>query len=148
MTMAETHETSETTGDTERARGDPSAAGASVPARITLFGFDDVPAGARIEVRSTGWRARRTAIAMAAGLIAAPAVALVPPHAPWALGALGIGLLTAVRRWAERHTLHSLEGSCPRCGEGISISRPVRLRHPHAISCPSCQYELAVTVDL
>ena len=71
-----------------------------------------------------GWRARRAAIALAAGLIVAPLVALVPPHAPWALGALGIGLLTARRRWAEEHTLHFLEGACPRCGEGITLSRP------------------------
>ena len=122
--------------------------GVSVLARITLFGFDVVRADARIEARSTGWRARRAALALAAGLIAAPAVGLVPPHAPWALGALAMGLLTARRRWAEEHTLHFLKGSCPRCGEGISISRPARLRHPHAISCPSCQNELAISVDL
>ena len=138
MTMPENPEPSD----------ESSPAGVSVPARITLFGFDDVPANARIEARSRGWRARRAAIALAAGLIAAPAVALVPPHAPWALGALGIGLLTARRRWAEKHTLHSLEGACPRCGEGITLSRPARLRHPHATSCPSCQYELSISVHL
>ena len=49
-------------------------------------GFDVVRANARIEARSAGWRARRASIALAAGLIVAPAVALVPPHAPWALG--------------------------------------------------------------
>ena len=125
-----------------------SPAGVSVPARITLFGFDDVPADVRVETRSVGWRARRAAIALAAGLIAAPLAALVPPHAPWALGALGIALLTARRHWAEEHTLHFLEGACPRCGEGITLSRPARLRHPHATSCPSCQYELAISVDL
>jgi predicted RNA-binding Zn-ribbon protein involved in translation (DUF1610 family) len=119
-----------------------------VPAQITLFGFDVVPADARIEARSTAWRARRVAIALAAGVIAAPAAALVPPHAPWALGALGISLLTARRRWAEEHTLHSLEGACPRCGEGISLSLSTRLRHPHPISCPSCQHELAISIDL
>ena len=87
-------------------------------------------------------------LALAAGLIAAPVVVLVPPHAPWALGALGIGLLTARRRWGEEQTLHSLKGACPRCGESITLSRPTRLRHPHAISCPSCHYELALSVDL
>ena len=126
----------------------PEMPGVSVPAQITLFGFDGVSADARIEARSRGWRARRAAIALAAGLIAAPLAALVPPHAPWALGALGIGLLTARRRWAEAHTLHFLEGACPRCGEGITLSRPARLRHPDATSCPSCPYELAITVEL
>jgi predicted RNA-binding Zn-ribbon protein involved in translation (DUF1610 family) len=127
---------------------DDLATGILVPARITLFGFDVVPAHARIEARSVGWRALRTSIALAAGLIVAPAVFLVPPHAPWALAALGVGLVTARRRWAEVHTLHFFEGACPRCGEGVSISRPVRLRHPHAVSCPSCHYELALSVDL
>ena len=125
-----------------------SPAGVSVPACITLFGLDDVPADARIEARSVGWRARRAATALAVGLIAAPVVVLVPPHAPWALGALGIGLLTARRRWGEEQTLHFLKGACPRCGAVISLSRPVRLRHPHPTSCPSCQYELAISVDL
>ncbi len=127
---------------------DDLATGVSVRARITLFGFDVVPANARIEARSVGWRVRRAAIALAAGLIAAPAVALVPPHAPWAVGALGISFLTARRRWAEKHTLHFLEGACPRCGEGITLSRPAPLRHPHATPCPSCHYELAISVDL
>ncbi len=125
-----------------------SAAGILVPARITLFGFDVVPANARIEARSTGWRARRASIALAAGLIIAPAVGLVPPHAPWAVAALGMGLVTARKRWAEVHTLHSVDGACPRCGESVSLSRPTRLRHPHPISCPSCRYELALSVDI
>ena len=119
-----------------------------MPAHITLFGFGVAPADARIEARTTGWRARRAAIALAAGLIAAPAAALVPPHAPWALGVLGISLLTARRRWAEEYTLHSLKGACPRCGVDISVRRSTRLRHPHPISCPSCHYELAISVDL
>ena len=144
--MAETPEPSDETSVPEA--DDPSAAGILVPARITLFGFDVVPANARIEARSVGWRALRTSMALAAGLIVAPVVFLVPPHAPWALAALGIGLVTARRRWAEVHTLHFFEGACPRCGEGVSISRPARLRHPHAVSCPSCHYESALSVDL
>ncbi len=123
-------------------------AGVSVPARITLFGFDPVDATARIEARSAGWRARRASMALAAGLIMAPLLAVVPPHAPWVVVAVGIGLLTAGRRWAEAHTIHFLDGACPRCGEGISISRPARLSRPHAISCLSCRYELMVSVDL
>lgn len=122
--------------------------GIQVPARITLFGFDLVPATARIEPRSVGWRARRTALALVTGLIVAPAVALVPPHAPWVIAALGISLFMAQRRWSEAHTLHFLKGDCPRCGEDVSLSRPVRLRHPHAMSCPACQHELAISVDL
>ncbi len=141
MSMAEMPETEEMPEKADEA-------GVSVPARITLFGFDGIAANARIEARSTGWRARRAAIALALGSVLVPAAALVPPHAPWALGALFITLLTARRRWVEKHTLHFLDGACPRCGQDVSISRPTRLRHPHPISCASCHYELAVSVDL
>jgi len=127
---------------------DPSTTGIVVPARITLFGFDAVQAHARVETRSKRWRARRASIALGAGLMLAPAVVLIPPHAPWALAALGMGFVMARRRWAEAHTLHFLDGACPRCGEGVSLSRPVRLLHPHPISCPSCHYESALSVDL
>lgn len=127
---------------------DDLVAGISVPARITLFGFDAVDATARIEARTTGWRARRASMALAAGLFMAPLLAVVPPHAPWVVIAVVVGLLTARRRWAEAHTLHFLEGACPRCETGISLNRPARLGRPHLISCPSCQYELTVSVDL
>ncbi len=63
-------------------------------------------------------------------------------------GALGISLLTARRRSAEVHALHFFEGACPRCGKGVSLSQPVHLRHPDPIFYPSCQYELALSVDL
>ena len=144
--MAEMPELSDEASPPEA--NDSSTAGILVRARITLFGFDVVPAHARIEARSVGWRVLRASIALAAGLIVAPVVFLVPPHAPWALGALGMGVVMARRRWAEVHTLHLFEGACPRCGEGVSISRPGRLRHPHPVSCPSCHYELALSVDL
>jgi hypothetical protein len=122
--------------------------GAHLRARITLFGFDEVQGTARVEARTAGWRARRATWALAAGLIAAPIVGLVPPHAPWALGALGVGLFTARRRWAEQHTLHTFEGACPRCEEPISISRPVRLLRPHPVSCTSCRFELSISVEV
>ncbi len=132
----------------DAATPDELLAGVSVPARITLFGFDPVDARARIEARTTGWRARRASMALAAGLVMAPLLAVVPPHAPWVVVAVAIGLLTARRRWAEAHTLHFLDGACPRCEMDISLSRPARLSRPHLITCPSCQYELLVSVDL
>ena len=132
----------------EPGTSDIPVAGAPVPARITLFGFDAVDATARVEARSTGWRVRRASVALAAGLIMAPVLAVVPPHAPWVVVAVAIGLITARRRWAEAHTLHFLEGACPRCESGVSLSRPARLGRPHLISCPSCQHELIVSVDL
>ena len=48
----------------------------------------------------------------------------------------------------EVHTLHFFDGACPGCAKSVSLSQPVRLRHPYTISCPSCQYELPLSVDL
>ena len=125
-----------------------TARGSYVPARITLFGFDAVDATARIEPRSVRWRLRRTLTAVGIALLVAPLLALVPPHAPWALGALGVGAIVARLLWLELHSLQAVEGICPRCRSDLSLPRATRLRHPHPLSCGSCHYELAVDVNL
>jgi len=121
--------------------------GMSVPARITLFGFPPVEGSARIEPRSVRWRVRSTLASLGVALLIAPLLALVPPHAPWALGTLGMGAATARRKWLEVHSLRSIEGGCPRCGSDISLAKPARLRHPHAVPCDDCKFELSVHVD-
>ncbi len=124
-----------------------AAAGVSVPARITLFGFSPVEGGASIEPRSVQWRMRTTLTSLGVALLIAPLLALVPPHAPWALGALGVGAATARRKWLEVHSLRSIEGTCPRCGSEVSLAKPVRLRHPHTVPCDGCKFELSVHVE-
>ncbi len=81
-------------------------------------------------------------------LIVAPLVALIPPHAPWAVAALAIGATITRRRWLERHTVQSMSGDCPRCGTPLRVARPTRLRHPHAISCETCHHEPLLKVNL
>lgn len=122
--------------------------GAQVPARITLFGFDAVSGTARVTPRTGRWRLTRALIAFGGALLIAPFLALVPPHVPWALGALAVGTIVARRRWLEHHSLRAVEGTCPRCGCDISLPRATRLRHPHPLTCESCHHELAVEVDL
>lgn len=119
-----------------------------VPARITLFGFDPVEANAHVEARSVRWRIRGTLTALGLGLLVAPLLALVPPHAPWALGALGVGVTMARRKWLETHSLRQIDGACPRCGSPASLPKPVRLRHPHALPCDSCKHELTIHVQI
>ena len=121
--------------------------GVSVPARITLFGFDPIDATARIEPRSVRWRLRRTLTALGSAVLLAPLVALVPPHAPWALGALGVGAIVARWKWLELHSLQAVEGICPRCRSDVSLPRATRLRHPHPLPCESCNHELTLEVD-
>lgn len=117
-------------------------------ARITLFGFEDTPADVSLRPRSPGWRAGRAARILGAAVLVAPVVALVPPHVPWALGALGGGVILARRRWAERYTILALTGSCPRCGGELSVRGVVRLRRPHPLGCEACGHEPVLHVDL
>ncbi len=121
--------------------------GTQVPASITLFGFDPVSGTARVTPRTGQWRLTRALMAFGIALVTAPFLALVPPHAPWALGALAVGAVMARRRWLERHSLRAVEGICPRCQCEVSLPRAARLRHPHPLTCESCHHELAVVVD-
>ena len=125
---------------------DSASLGTVVSAGITLFGFESAAATVRIEHRSRMWRLRRALVAFSVGLVIAPFVALFPPHAPWALGALGLGALAARRRWIEDHSLLAVDGSCPNCGNRITLRKVGRLRHPHPLACESCHYELALDV--
>ena len=77
---------------------------------------------------------------MGIALVVAPVVALVPPHAPWLIGALATGGLFARRRWTERFTLMTVEGSCPKCCNPLDI-KTGRLRQPHPLPCDACHHE-------
>jgi len=82
---------------------------------------------------------------MAVALLVAPVVVLVPPHVPWALGALASGGFLARRRWLERFTVLDVEGTCPRCGTPVKAARG-RLRTPHPVLCEACHFEGSVEV--
>jgi hypothetical protein len=88
-----------------------------------------------------GGSARTRAIA----LVVAPVMGLIPPHAPWILGALTGGGLLARRRWIERFTLVDVEGTCPRCGGAVKAASG-RLRDPHPAVCDACHHEAAVRI--
>jgi len=129
--------------DERRHNGD--GASLEVGGRISLFGYDPTPATLRLRPRSRSWRVGGSVRTMALALLAAPVVGLIPPHAPWVLGALAGGGFLARRRWTERFTVLEVEGTCPRCGEPVKATRG-RLRSPHPVLCESCHYEASVDV--
>jgi hypothetical protein len=116
-------------------------------ARLAVFGSETGPARVRVVPRDDRWRLIAAARWFLAGLVVAPLVVLVPPHVPWALGALVGGGLMGLRRWKERITLKALEGPCPRCGMALTLDRPTPLRDPHMVSCPGCRHEVRLTVE-
>lgn len=136
--------------DDSTGSGDPAPDRAPfrAAARITLFGHDPTTGEAELRARSRRWRTMRALRMLAVGLVAAPAVALVPPHAPWAIGALVGAAILARRRFAEDYTLLALDARCPRCGSPLAVSSSTRLRRPHPVSCESCHHEATLRVDV
>lgn len=111
-----------------------------IDGETTLFGYDPTPLHAKITARSKTWRIGGAARTMGIFLVIAPVVLIFPPHAVWPIGALLTGAALARRRYIERFTLQSLEGTCPKCGKPL-VSKPTRLRVPHAIPCDQCHFE-------
>ena len=117
-----------------------------IEAETILFGFPSTVAVLRVRPRSASWRATGAAARMGGSVVVAGVVAVVPPHAPWLIGALVVGAVLARRRWIERYTLESLEGTCPKCGEALSV-RSARLRTPHPLPCEGCHHESALRIE-
>ena len=115
---------------------------------LNLFGFPPQHAAVGVLPRSRGWRTLRAAGFLGGGLLLAPLVGVVPPHAPWVAGALGFGGFLGIRKWRERFTLVSLEGSCPRCGEVVGIRAGTPLRPTLSVPCDKCHHDSRLRVDL
>ncbi|MDX1567219.1 MAG: hypothetical protein R3223_05415 [Longimicrobiales bacterium] len=113
---------------------------------VTLFGHPSTSARLELQARSRGWRIRKAAAPLVAGLVVAPVVALLPPHAPWALVALATGGILARRKWKERFTILDAEARCPRCDTELPLPEGTRLRSPHPLTCPECGHEPVVEV--
>lgn len=108
-------------------------------AHAVLFGFPPEPVAVQVRPRSPGWRAAWTAATLATALVVAPVVAVVPPHAPWVIGALAVGIVFARRRWTERFTVVGVEGPCPRCGSPLRV-KAGRLKRAHPLPCEACHH--------
>ena len=111
-----------------------------------LFGFPATAAVLSVRPRPTSWRASGAALIMAGFVVLSGVVAIVPPHAPWMIGALVGGAILSRRRWIERYTLESVEGDCPKCGSPLEV-KSGRLRIPHPVTCDGCHHESALRFD-
>ena len=120
--------------------------GRRLEAETILFGFESTKAVLSVRPRSVSWRATGAAARMGGFSVLAGVVAVVPPHAPWLIGALVGGAVLARRRWIERYTLESFRGTCPKCGGELKV-KPGRLRTPHPAPCEGCHHESAVRID-
>lgn len=115
---------------------------------LNLFGFPPRHAALEVLPRSRGWRVLRASGFFGAGLVLAPVVGVVPPHAPWVAAALGIGGFLGIRKWRERFTLVSFQGNCPRCGEAVRIRAGIPVRPVLSVPCEACHFDTRLEVAL
>lgn len=115
---------------------------------VSLFGFPSTSARLQVRPRTTGWRALRASLFMGGALLLAPAVGMIPPHAPWVVAVLAVGGVLGVRKWRERFTVLAFEGTCPKCGEALSLPSGIPLRPTMTVSCEGCRHESRLTPSL
>jgi hypothetical protein len=118
----------------------PAAGTFRTAAQVGLFGFPSKPVQVTLRARSRGWRVGGAARTLAVAVLVAPALAVVPPHAPWVIGVLVAGGVLAKRRLGEHFTVVGGEGVCPKCGAQLVV-KAGRLRDPHPLPCERCHHE-------
>ena len=115
---------------------------------LSLFGFPPVEASLKVVPRSVAWRGALASAYVGGGLLLAPILGMVPPHAPWAVGVLVCGGFLGVRKWRERFTLLSLDGACPKCGGKVSIPSRVPLKSGISVPCEGCHHDSRLLVTI
>lgn len=115
---------------------------------LSLFGFPSTDAEVGVLSRTSSWRRLRAGGYFTAGLVLAPVVGMVPPHAPWALGALGMGGFLGMRKLRERFTVVSFRGECPKCGGDLPLTPGIPLRVEMSVPCEGCHHDSRLSVVL
>jgi hypothetical protein len=121
--------------------GEEKVSSVELSGTVTLFGFPPGKALIHAVPRSRAWRGTRALAFVLGGTLLAPVVGVIPPHAPWVAGALGLGLLFGVRKWREHFTLESLHARCPKCGEPLVLPPGTPLRATHSVPCDGCHHD-------
>jgi len=115
---------------------------------LSLFGFPARGAVLQVLPRSTAWRGTRASAFFGGGLLMAPILGVLPPHAPWVAGALGLGGFFGIRKWRERFTLMSFHGECPKCGGALGLRKGIPLRAELSVPCEGCHHDSRLSVAL
>jgi hypothetical protein len=117
---------------------DETAQRVHLEARLSLFGFVATPADLLVSPRSETQRVTRTVLTIAATILLAPLLFLIPPHIEWLVMTTLTGIYWARKNWTAEYVVASFSGTCPRCYAAISINAGTTLRLPHSVVCYSC----------
>ncbi len=77
----------------------------------------------------------------------APLVMFVPPHLPWVLAALVLGLYFGIRYWRGEYVVRAFDGACPNCGEPLELKKGSHIRIPYRIDCFNCHRSAQLVLD-
>ncbi len=109
--------------------------------RIRLRGYATTAADLELTYRSPKTRLTSAALALLGCWALAPVVFFIPPHIPWAIGAVGAGAYLAYRRWTGEYIVHSFASLCPNCGQPLSMKADQLVELPHLVPCFNCHHE-------
>ena len=123
------------------ATGKEKVSSVEITGIVTLFGFSPGKALIHAVPRTRAWRGARALAFILGGILLAPVVGIIPPHAPWVAGALGLGFFFGVRKWRERFTLESLHARCPKCGGPLVLPQGTPLRPTQSVPCDGCHHD-------
>ncbi|HKJ93391.1 MAG TPA: hypothetical protein VJ957_09485 [Longimicrobiales bacterium] len=116
-------------------------------ARLILPGRPDGTARTQLTHRTLRQRVLQGLGAWLGFWILAPLVVFVPPHLPWALAAVILGLYFGVRYWRGEYVVRSFEGACPSCGEPLELKAGSHIRMPYTMDCFHCHRSSTLVLD-
>ncbi|HEU0053695.1 MAG TPA: hypothetical protein VFQ39_10975 [Longimicrobium sp.] len=118
-----------------------------VPAWIVLPGHRETEAHVEVRGYSLGARVLRTAALLAGWGTLTATVFFVTIFDPFMTSMpLVIGAVAVWRSWKGRYRVQRFEGSCPRCGEGMTLKPGSKISVPHPLVCYSCHHEPALVL--
>ena len=117
------------------------------PSRLMLPGHEPTPARTEITYRPRSLRLTRALMYLVGFWALAPLVFFIPPHIPWALAAVVLGIYFAWANWTGTYQVRSVQGSCPRCGNALAVEAGTKIRLPYRMTCYQCHHEPHLEID-
>lgn len=113
---------------------------------IRLGGHPPMTGQLDATARSPGQRAGRAAATFTLFVALGAIAFFIPPHVPWAVLALAAGGMLAFRQGRSEYAVRSLTGTCPRCGNELSVAEGEGVRFPLKLTCYQCHHEPVLTI--
>jgi hypothetical protein len=114
---------------------------------LTLRGHDPAPARVEIVRVPLFQRAALTAVSALGFWGLALLLVILPPHYPYFLGPLALGVYFPYRFWTGRYRVRAFAGICPRCGRRLQLAPWERIDLPLVVTCFACHFEPLLEVS-